>query len=172
MPRLTRLSTLCGMVKSVSLLKFTCTRLTALFSGTTRVSRYQKGKPIWILLKQETVSSSGISWAICKSAPRSRQITMPAPHHSVSKHWRHWMGPDKWYSFKAGYSLKRYLLSEVWLYSTNSTYWAWLHTAHFVSLVELFKQFIHLTFHLIQQSTYVNISPAHQNRKTITITWT
>jgi len=39
------------------------------FSGTTRVSRYQKGKPIWILLKQETVSGSGISWAICKSAP-------------------------------------------------------------------------------------------------------
>jgi len=40
-------------------------------------------KPIWILLKQETVSGSGISWAICKSATRSRQITMPAPHHSV-----------------------------------------------------------------------------------------
>ena len=37
------------------------------FSGTTQVSRYQKGKPIWILLKKETVS--GISWAICKSAP-------------------------------------------------------------------------------------------------------
>jgi len=51
-------------------------------SRTTQVSRYQKGK-IWILLKQETVSGSGISWAICKSAPRSRQITMPAPHHSV-----------------------------------------------------------------------------------------
>jgi len=47
------------------------------------MSRYQKGKPIWILLKQETVSGSGISWAVCKSAPRSRQITMPAPHHSV-----------------------------------------------------------------------------------------
>ena len=29
------------------------------------------------------MSGSGISWAICKSAPRSRQITMPAPHHSV-----------------------------------------------------------------------------------------
>jgi len=42
------------------------------------VSRYQKGKSIWILLKQETVSSSGISWAICKSAPRSRQTTTPA----------------------------------------------------------------------------------------------
>jgi len=41
-------------------------------------------KPIWILLEQETVSGSGISLAICKSAPRSRQITMPAPHHSES----------------------------------------------------------------------------------------
>jgi len=40
-------------------------------------------KPIWILMKQETASGSGISWTICKSAPRSRQITMPAPHHSV-----------------------------------------------------------------------------------------
>jgi len=29
------------------------------------------------------VSGSGISWAICKSAPHPRQITMPAPHHSV-----------------------------------------------------------------------------------------
>ena len=38
---------------------------------------------MWILLKQETVSGSGISWDICKSATRSRQITMPAPHHSV-----------------------------------------------------------------------------------------
>jgi len=55
------------------------------FSGTTRVGwgRYQKVKPIWILLKQETVSDSGISWAICKSAPCSRQVTMPAPYHSV-----------------------------------------------------------------------------------------
>jgi len=53
------------------------------FSGTTQVSWYQKGKPIWILLKQETVSGSGIHWAICKSAPRSRQITTPEPHHSV-----------------------------------------------------------------------------------------
>ena len=48
------------------------------------------------------MSGSGISWAICKSAPRSGQITMPVPHHSVfyrpdalpaaqptvSKHWR------------------------------------------------------------------------------------
>ena len=75
-------------------------------SRTTWLSRCQKGKPTCILLKQETVSGSCISWAICKSAPRSRQITMPAPHHLVfyrldglpvtqptaSKHWRreHW----------------------------------------------------------------------------------
>ena len=42
----------------------------------------RKVKPIWILPKQETVSGSDISWAVCKSAPHSRQITMPAPHYS------------------------------------------------------------------------------------------
>jgi len=53
-------------------------------SGTTPGSAGTgKVKPIWILLKQQTVSGSGISWAICKSAPCSRQITTPAPHHSV-----------------------------------------------------------------------------------------
>ena len=52
-------------------------------SRTTRASRYQKGEPIWILLKQETVSGSGISWAVCRSASRSREITTPAPYHSV-----------------------------------------------------------------------------------------
>jgi len=29
------------------------------------------------------VSGSGICWAVCTSAPHPRQITMPAPHHSV-----------------------------------------------------------------------------------------
>ena len=38
---------------------------------------------MWILQKQETVRGSGISWAICKSAPRSKQITTPATDHSV-----------------------------------------------------------------------------------------
>ena len=59
------------------------TRLTALYPGPPRWAGTRKVKPIRILLKQETVSGSGISWAICKSAPRSRQITMPAPHHSA-----------------------------------------------------------------------------------------
>ena len=78
-------------------------RLTALCPGLPGWAGTRKVKPIWILLKQETVSCSGISWTICKSAPRSRLITTPAPHHSVfyrpdalpaaqptaSKHWRH-----------------------------------------------------------------------------------
>jgi len=48
------------------------------------------------------VSGNSISWTICKSAPRPRQTTMPAPYHSVfympdalpatqlaaSNHWR------------------------------------------------------------------------------------
>jgi len=76
------------------------------FAKTAQVSQYQNGKPIWILMKQEAVSGSGISWAICKSAPRSKEITMPAPHHlvfalpaaqlTVSKHWRQYDGDDKY----------------------------------------------------------------------------
>ena len=56
-------------------------RLTALFLGLPMWAGTVQ--PIWILLEQEIVSGSGISWAICKSAPRSRQITMPSPHYSV-----------------------------------------------------------------------------------------
>ena len=81
----------------------THTRLTALFTGLPGSAGNRKVKPIWILLKQETVRGSGTSCAICKSAPCSRQTTTPAPHHSVfyspdalpaaqptaSKHWRH-----------------------------------------------------------------------------------
>jgi len=70
------------------------------FPGLPRWASTRKVKPIWILLKQETMSGSGIG---CKSATRSRQITTPGPHHTVfyrpdalpaaqptaSKHWRH-----------------------------------------------------------------------------------
>jgi len=61
----------------------------SLFSRTTWVSQHEKSriilvKPIWISWsKRLIVSGSGISWAISKSTPRLRQITMPAPHHSV-----------------------------------------------------------------------------------------
>jgi len=45
-------------------------------SGSTRVSRYHKGKTKKVktnldLLEQEIVSGSGICWAICKSAPHA-----------------------------------------------------------------------------------------------------
>ena len=53
------------------------------FPWVPRWAGTRKVKQLWILLKQETVSGSGISWAVCKSAPRSRQITTPAAHHSV-----------------------------------------------------------------------------------------
>ena len=80
----------------------THTHLTSLFLGLPRWAGTRKVKPMWILQKQETVSGSGISWPICKSAPCSRQTTTPAPHHTVcygpdalpatqpteSKHWR------------------------------------------------------------------------------------
>jgi len=88
------------------------TRLTALIMGLPGWAGTRKLKPIWSLLKQETVSGGSISLAICKSAPCSGQITMPAPHHSVfyrldalpatqptaSKQWRHkWRkGPCNW----------------------------------------------------------------------------
>jgi len=44
----------------------------SILSGTTQMSQYQKGKSKTNLdfLEQESVSGSGISWAICKSAPR------------------------------------------------------------------------------------------------------
>ena len=44
----------------------THTHLTTLFPGLPRWASTRKVKPIWILVKQETVSGSGISWAICK----------------------------------------------------------------------------------------------------------
>jgi len=53
-------------------------------SGTTRVSRYQKGKTSkgktnLDLLEQETVSGSGIFMHVCTSS----QTTTPTSHHSV-----------------------------------------------------------------------------------------
>ena len=77
------------------------TRFTALCPGLHGSAGTRKVKPICFLLKQE----QWVAWhqlGICKSAPRSRQITTPAPHHSVfyrpdalpaaqptaSKHWR------------------------------------------------------------------------------------
>jgi len=57
------------------------TRLTDLCPGLPGVSRYRKGKTNLDF----TVSGSGISGAICKSEPRSSQITTPAPYHAKNQ---------------------------------------------------------------------------------------
>ena len=75
-----RLVSVC-MRESIQLYKWhthTHTHLTSLFLGLARWASTSNIKPISILPKQETVSGSGISWAMCKPAPRSSQITMPA----------------------------------------------------------------------------------------------
>jgi len=51
------------------------------------VSRHQKGKTNLDLLEQEIVSGSGISWAICKSAPHPR-------YNHASTHHSFFYGPD------------------------------------------------------------------------------
>ena len=76
------------------------THLTASFQD--KVSQYQIGKTSLNLTEARddgVLGCSGISWTICKqSAPRSRQITTPTPHHSIvtgrtlfltpNQHWR------------------------------------------------------------------------------------
>jgi len=58
-----------------------------LFSRTTWVSWYQKGKNSLDLhqaIDDGVFGCSGINWTTCKqSAPRSRQKTTPTPHHSI-----------------------------------------------------------------------------------------
>jgi len=71
------------------------------------VSWYQKGKTN-LDFTEETVSGSGISWAICKSAPRSRQITMPTPHHSVFTGRMPFLPPNQQHQSTEAFSLKPY----------------------------------------------------------------
>ena len=65
---------------SVHVPPLTCSSFSALsFTALTLFVGRQEGHPA-----SKKLSGSGIHWAICKSAHRSRQITMPAPHHSLS----------------------------------------------------------------------------------------
>jgi len=61
--------------------------LNGLFSRTTWVRRYQKGKNGLNLNEAKdngVLGCSGINCTIWKQyAPRSRQITTPTPHHSI-----------------------------------------------------------------------------------------
>jgi len=56
----------------------THTRLTALYPGLPGRAGTRKVKT-----NLDFSEARDSEWAICKSAPRSRQITTPAPHHSV-----------------------------------------------------------------------------------------
>jgi len=76
----------CNHLKTLLLLLL-LHQFNGLFSKTTWVSPYQKGKSSLDLneARDDGISGcSGISWTICKqSVPRSTQITTPAPHHSI-----------------------------------------------------------------------------------------
>ena len=88
------------------------------FLGLPRWAGTRKVKPIWILLKQETVSGSGISCAICKSASRSRQITIPVPHHSSFFTGRMpFLPPNQQCQSTEGKSTNGSLLLGLWLMS-------------------------------------------------------
>ena len=68
----------------------------SLFSGTTWVSWYQKGKTSLDL--NEARDDGVLGWTICKqSAPRCRQITTPVPHHSIFTGWMLFLMPKQWY---------------------------------------------------------------------------
>jgi len=139
----------------------THTSLTAFFLGLPRWAGTRKLKPIWILLKQETVSGSGISWAICKSASHSRQITMPTPHCSVfyrldalpatqptaSKHWRH----KHWRQSNA----LLLLLLEKYQKLTSGTFSFW----HPITSLEGAKLFIFDLVHIVSTTDWLLITP-------------
>jgi len=70
-----------------------------LFSRTTWLSRYWKRKTSLGVREARddgVLECSGISWTICKqSAPHFRQITTPAPHHSVFTGWMLFLTPNQ-----------------------------------------------------------------------------
>ena len=73
----------------------THTRITALFPGLLGWAGTRKVKPIWILLKEETVSGSGISWAICKtdnhaSTPPLSFLQAGCPSCRPTNSVKHW----------------------------------------------------------------------------------
>ena len=85
--------------------RHTHTRLTALCPGLPGGPVAERWNQSGFYWSKRQVSGSGIRWAICKSAPCSRQIITPAPHRSVfyrpdalpatqptsSKHWRQYI---------------------------------------------------------------------------------
>jgi len=99
-------------------------------SRTTRVSQYQKGKPIWILLKQETVSGSGISWTICKSAPCSwhnHASTIPLSFFTGRMPF---LSPSEQHQISNN-SKNRFLIGYIYIYALFAISW-WNKCVHVV----------------------------------------
>jgi len=76
-------------------------------SRTTWVSRYQKGKVSLLDLNEArddvVLGCSVISWTICKqSAPRSREITTPAPYYSIFTGQMLFLMPNQQYQSTEG----------------------------------------------------------------------
>ena len=79
------------MAPDISCLPKLCTSTVPLYtlpfigplSGTIRVSRYQKRKSNLDFTEARDSEWQWHPLGPCKSAPRSRQITTPAPHHSI-----------------------------------------------------------------------------------------
>jgi len=88
---------------------------------------------------RETVSGSGISWAICKSAPRPRQITMTASHHSVFTGQMPFLPPNQ-QRLSTEYSIQ-----EVMLFYLSHTF---IHNPHSIStprnLLNVFITFVNV----------------------------
>ena len=95
-----------GCVKTCPQVLFrnmTHTHLMASFSDTRKI------KPIWILLEQETMVWQWHQLDRMKSsAPHSRQITTPAPHHSILQ-----AGCSSWCPTNSVKALKAILLEQV-----------------------------------------------------------
>jgi len=87
------------------------------FPGLPRWAGTRKVKPIWILLTQETVSGSGISLAICKSAPRSRQINTNTNTNTLYKIYKKWSTVIK--------NCKSLKNSKTYNYSWPYHHWNW-----------------------------------------------
>jgi len=59
------------------------------------VSRYQKGKTNLDFTETRDSEWQWHQLVICKFAPHSKQITTPAPHHSVFTGWMPFLPPNQ-----------------------------------------------------------------------------
>ena len=126
------------------------------FPGLPGWASTRKVKPIWILLKQETVSGSGISWAVCKSAPRFREITTPASCHSVFTGQMNFLPPNQQRQSTIG-------TCAVWVNSKKSSqYWNCFYCSQSLgSVVRVLENF------LIYTCCYV----AHWTPTVVSLCW-